>query len=79
MKIDFALKILRNPRLLTCPVVVVGFWLVVQDFYKLNQVVTLNTVAFINEVSLLEQNTQSVTNDIQLLLFWQILYSLYTN
>ena len=53
MEINVRMKVLSDARVLTWPDrMEVGFWRVIEDFPKLNQLVTLNAYAFIDKVSL---------------------------
>ena len=57
MEINVRMKVLSDARVLTWPDhMAVGFWRVIEDFPKLNQLVTLNAYAFIDKVSSLGQN-----------------------
>ena len=57
MEINVRMKVLSDARVLTWPDrMAVGFWRVIEDFPKLNQLVTLNAYAFIDKVSSLRQN-----------------------
>lgn len=52
---------------------VVGLWRVVENFHKLNQIVTLDAATFVDVVFSLEQTAQSLMAGMQVLL-WQMFY-----
>ena len=57
MEINVRMKVLSDARVLTWPDhMAVGFWRVIEDFPKLNQLVTLNAYAFKDKVSSLGQD-----------------------